>query len=287
MALSIYTHEEDTPNIKNSDKYGSCAFSIGFSTNSFKGAVEKMPLIQGERIMTINGVADETIEIGYSTEWGESPTAKVASKLKEFTRADAFKMFSSRAFNPNPVSNKWTQIYPKDGAYISVGIKFRAYFKAGYLNTNSYMTIIPWLTYVTSPMTEFSFQQEISNIKDAITNAQAEGEKLGKELEGIRQENGQFTQKAVQALSSMYQAIENLSTDSRGSAVFTLEFGDIISKNDAIDWIIKDWDFKPSMVMGPENSPLWVDFNINMETNQKLSYDRLSKIFKFVQLAKI
>lgn len=30
----------------------------------------------------------------------------------------------------------------------------------------------------------------------------------------------------------------------------------------------------------PENNPLWVDFQINMETNEKLSYTNLEKIFK-------
>lgn len=281
MSLSIYTHDNDSSDIKDTHKYSSCNFKIGISSKSLKRAVENLPLIQGQRITAINGVCDETIDVGYSTEWGESPGAKIADKLKGFTQSDAFKMFSSNVFNPNPVSNKWTQIYPHNGANIKVGLKFRAYYKANYFNTNSYMTIIPWLIFLTSPMTEFSLNEEITNIKEAVCNAEREGEQLAHQMEGISEENGTLGKKAIDALSAMEKAIENLATDSRGSACFTLRYGDVIKENDAIDWIISDWSFTPSTVMGPENNPLWVDFQINMETNQKLSFAKLKELFNF------
>ena len=71
-----------------------------------------------------------------------------------------------------------------------------------------------------------------------------------------------------------------MSTNSRGTATFTLSYGDLIQAADDVDWIIKDWSFTPSVPCGPENNPLWVDFQINMETNEKLSYTKLEKIFK-------
>jgi len=101
-------------------------------------------------------------------------------------------------------------------------------------------------------------------------------------MEGIRKENGVFTQKAASALALAYNKIEDLATDSRGTAVFTLEFGDLIKKAPDIDWIITDWSFTPSMTMTENQNPMWCDFQINMETNQKLSYAKLSQIFKFI-----
>lgn len=280
MSLSIYTHDNDSADISDTDRFGSCQFGIGLSPQSFGPAVRNLPLIQGKRITKIFGVADETISIGYSTEWGDSPGAKLANKLKEFTRSDAFKMFSGKVFNPNVATDKWTQQYPKDGAFVSAGIKFRAYFKANYLNSNSYMTIIPFLIYVTSPMTDFSLLTEISNIKNAVVNAKKEGENLGKELSAATSKNGTFTDTAVGAAESLAKSIKELSTDSRGTATFVFSFGDLIKGSNDVDWIIESWKFTPSMPMTKDNYPLWVDFEVNLQTNQKLSYSRLKKIFK-------
>lgn|SRR5574344_133674 len=280
MGLSIYTHDQDSTNVSETHKAKSCTFKIGLSPKSYNGAIKQLPEIQGQRIIEIKGIADDAIELGYSTEWGESPGAKAVASIKEFTRAEAFKMFSGTVFNSNTATDKWTQIVPKDSSIISVAIKFRAYYKANFLNTNSYMTIIPWLTFLTSPMMEFSMINEVDNIVGALKNAKQAGEELGQELNGVAESNGQLTDKALKALKKIDETLTKLSTNSRGTATFTLDFGDMISADDAVDWIIKDWSFTPSVPCGPENNPLWVDFQINMETNEKLSYTKLSKIFK-------
>lgn len=280
MGLSIYTHDQDSTNMSETHKAKSCSFKIGLSPKSYNGAIKQLPEIQGQRIIEIKGIADDAIELGYSTEWGESPGAKAVASIKEFTRAEAFKMFSGTVFNTNAATDKWTQIVPKDSSIISVAIKFRAYYKANFLNTNSYMTIIPWLTFLTSPMMEFSMINEVDNIVGALKNAKQAGEELGQELNGVAESNGQLTDKAIKALKKIDETLTKLSTNSRGTATFTLDFGDMISADDDVDWIIKDWSFTPSVPCGPENNPLWVDFQINMETNEKLSYTKLEKIFK-------
>ena len=280
MGLSIYTHDQDSTNVSETHKAKSCSFKIGLSPKSYNGAIKQLPEIQGQRIIEIKGIADDAIELGYATEWGESPGAKAVASIKEFTRAEAFKMFSGTVFNSNVATDKWTQIVPKDSSSLSVAIKFRAYYKANFLNTNSYMTIIPWLTFLTSPMMEFSMINEVDNIVGALKNAKQAGEELGQELNGVAESNGQLTDKAITILKKIDETLTKLSTNSRGTATFTLDFGDMISADDAVDWIIKDWSFTPSVPCGQENNPLWVDFQINMETNEKLSYDKLSKIFK-------
>lgn len=280
MGLSIYTHDQDSTNVSETHKAKSCSFKIGLSPKSYNGAIKQLPEIQGQRIIEIKGIADDAIELGYSTEWGESPGAKAVASIKEFTRAEAFKMFSGTIFNSNTATDKWTQIVPKDSSIISIAIKFRAYYKANFLNTNSYMTIIPWLTFLTSPMMEFSLTNEIDNIVGALKNAKQAGEELGQELNGVAESNGQLTDKAIKAIHTIEEKIIKLSTNSRGSATFTLSYGDMIQAADDVDWIIKDWSFTPSVPCGPENNPLWVDFQINMETNEKLSYTKLEKIFK-------
>ena len=203
MGLSIYTHDQDSTDVSNTHKATSCAFKIGLSTRSYNGAVKKLPEIQGQRIMEIKGIADDAIELGYATEWGESPGAKAVASIKEFTRAEAFKMFSGTVFNSNAATDKWTQIVPKDSSSLSVAIKFRAYYKANFLNTNSYMTIIPWLTFLTSPMMEFSLTNEIDNIVGALKNAKTAGEELGKELNSVAESNGQLSEKALKTIHTI------------------------------------------------------------------------------------
>ena len=280
MGLSIYTHDQDSTDVSNTHKAKSCSFKIGLSPKSYNGAIKQLPEIQGQRIIEIKGIADDAIELGYATEWGESPGAKAVASIKEFTRTEAFKMFSGTVFNTNAATDKWTQIVPKDSSSLSVAIKFRAYYKANFLNTNSYMTIIPWLTFLTSPMMEFSLTNEIDNIVGALKNAKQAGEELGQELNSVAESNGQLTDKAKTVLDKIVKTLEKLSTNSRGTATFTLSYGDLIQAADDVDWIIKDWSFTPSIPCGPENNPLWVDFQINMETNEKLSYTKLEKIFK-------
>lgn len=280
MGLSIYQHDQDSTDVSTTHKATSCTFKIGLSTRSYNGALKNLPEIQGQRITEIKGIADDAIELGYSTEWGESPGAKAVASFKEFTRAEAFKMFSGNVFNSNTATDKWTQIVPKNSSSISIAIKFRAYYKANFLNTNSYMTIIPWLTFLTSPMMEFSLTNEIDNIVGALKNAKTSGEELGKELNAVAESNGQFSVSAKKTLTKIAETIKDMSTNSRGTVTFTLSYGDFIQAVDDVDWIIKDWSFTPSIPCGPENNPLWVDFQINMETNQKLSYTNLEKIFK-------
>ena len=280
MGLSIYTHDQDSTNVSETHKAKSCSFKIGLSPKSYNGAIKQLPEIQGQRIIEIKGIADDAIELGYATEWGESPGAKAVASIKEFTRAEAFKMFSGSVFNSNTATDKWTQIIPKDSSIISVAIKFRAYYKANFLNTNSYMTIIPWLTFLTSPMMEFSMINEVDNIVGALKNAKQANEELGQELNGVAESNGQLTDKAITILKKIDETLTKLSTNSRGTATFTLSYGDLIQAADDVDWIIKDWSFTPSVPCGQENNPLWVDFQINMETNEKLSYTKLEKIFK-------
>ena len=280
MGLSIYTHDQDSTNVSETHKAKSCSFKIGLSPKSYNGAIKQLPEIQGQRIIEIKGIADDAIELGYATEWGESPGAKAVASIKEFTRAEAFKMFSGSVFNSNAATDKWTQIIPKDSSIISVAIKFRAYYKANFLNTNSYMTIIPWLTFLTSPMMEFSMINEVDNIVGALKNAKQANEELGQELNGVAESNGQLTDKAITILKKIDETLTKLSTNSRGTATFTLSYGDLIQAADDVDWIIKDWSFTPSVPCGQENNPLWVDFQINMETNEKLSYTKLEKIFK-------
>lgn len=127
---------------------------------------------------------------------------------------------------------------------------------------------------------EFSLTNEVDNIVGALKNAKSAGEELGQELNSVAESNGQLTVKAKTALTKIAETLKKLSTNSRGSATFTLSYGDLIQAADDVDWIIKDWSFTPSIPCGPENNPLWVDFQINMETNQKLSYTQLYKIFK-------
>lgn len=286
MSLSIYNHDEDSSNFKNTPVYGSCSFSLRFSQNGLFNS--QFQSIHGKMINEIHGICDDVNSISYSVSWDDGPGAALASKIKEFSSAEAFKLFSGRGYNSNPATGQWTQQYPKEGAGLSVTLKFRAYTEGNFANTTSYLTLIPWLTYITSPLSDFSINKEFENIRDALTNAKLTGETVGNQLNSM-EENGRLNWSVLKDVAEVMQGIENkltqLATSSRSQVTCLLQVGDYIKMNPNIDWVVESWSFIPSMQMVKSSSnsigmPLYCDFEVTVATNTKLSSDKLKSILR-------
>ena len=283
MSLVIFEHDADTNDGFDKTPHGvNCSFKIGFHDNCQKDDhLNKFPLIQGKRITEIKGIADETVGFSYSTGWGVTPSAKLLGKLQEFTRADAFKIFGGENFDNNPATDKWTQQVPNDGSVISASFKFRAYYKAGFGGANSYQTIIQWLTFATSPLHETDFMTEWNNIVNALQQAKSAGEDFSKEMNALKNEKTKTLSKdAIQVLKTGFEKITSMLNDSRGGLTFYLEFGNIFKKSFLVDWVIDSWSFTPSVQMGPNNCPLWCDFEVSMSTNEKISANNIQTRIK-------
>lgn len=278
MGLNIYVHDGQANSLTDTPVYRSCNFNIGIKTSSNMS----IPAIHNGFIRGITGIANDTSSIGYSIEWGNSSGAAITDKIKEFTRAKAFKMFGGPKFDPNVATNSWTQQIPKDGSTVQITLNFRAYKQGLFMNTSSYLTIIPWLTYVTSPRHPFKFKTELENIRNAITNAKQKGEELGEALSGIVSDDKSVNSDALTKAAASLKAVENLlkglTTSSRGNVTFTVSVGDIIRQDASVDWIITSWTFQPCMEFTEGGYPLWCDFSISLETNEKLSNSKMNKI---------
>lgn len=280
MSLNIYTNDGSSNPLAKTPVARSCGFVISLFPNPT--FTKQWPKINGGYIRSIEGIANESSSVSYATSWENAPGAIILDKIKEFTRAKAFKLFSGPRFDPNVATNSWTQQMPKDGANLSVTLNFRAYKQGKFMNTSSYLTIIQYLIFATSPLHDMDFMTEITNIGDAVSNAKKAGEKLGEELSGVTAEGNEIDEtklrSAEKVLESLEKTFKSLGTSSRGMVTFSLEVGDVIHASNTIDWIIKDWTMQPSPQFTEKGFPLWCDFTINLETNEKLSSTRLQSI---------
>lgn len=286
MALSIYNHDEDSTDFRKTPVYGSCSFTLKhYPGNKFLSGFKA---IDGKRISEITGICDEVSSISYTTTWEDGPGATFVSKIKDFTQSEAFKMFGGPFLDSNPATGQWTQQYPKEGCNISVSLKFRAYKQGkpsaqgqGYANTTSYMTLIQWLTYITSPQHDFDVGAELSNIGSALSNAKEQGEQFGEALNKIN-DNGRINKGAAQKAAALAEAVENsltgMASTSRSQVTCLLQLGDIFKMANGVEWIVESWDFTPSIYLGESDMPLYCDFNISLSTNEKLSSSKLKSI---------
>lgn len=287
MSLNIFDHGSDNNSIKDSFIYNGLHFEIrpaAISSANGKLWITLLPEPFKDKLEGIKGISDDTIELGYSITWGEGPGAGMVKKVKEFTSHEAFKMFGGKNRVSNPATNGWTQQFPSDGSNVSVSWSFRAYEKDNYMNTTSYMNIIKWLTYVTSPLEEFSFNAELQNIAGTLKEAKEAGKKFGQELEKVIKKDSNNNDEIDKTqfekiLVTIEQLLSNLGGQSRGTITFQLGFGSMIKPTPEVDWIISSWDFKPSIQFGPNNMPLYVDFNISMESNLKLTTKQFRELF--------
>lgn len=292
MGFNVYKHDANTSNFKDTPIYKACNWSISMSNMGINKSL--FPSIDGLYIPEIHGIAEEPIGISYSTEWGDSPGATLVEKTQEFTRASAFKLFGGSSFDPNPATNEWTQKFPKDGSYITAAIKFRAFKTPDSNNTTSYLTIIKWLTYMTSPLHDFSLKTEMQNISHSIINAKKKGEDFAEAMNGlfgndnnlaVKNKEGQDSTQAAESIgkirsivADIQKLLTGMATSSRGAITAQFSFGNVFQKSNSVDWIIKEWSFTPSVETSEGDYPLWVDFNISLETNQKLSNKLLKTI---------
>lgn len=286
MGLSIYTHNQDAADFRATPVYGSCSFSLRFSD---MGTMHKhWKNIDGKWINEVHGICNEINGVSYSVSWDDGPGATFITKAKEFTQAEAFKLFGGPKFDSNAATGKWTQQYPKEGCDFSVSLKFRAYKQGNYANTTSYMTLIKWLTYMTSPLHEFNIMAEIDNIKDALGNAKEAGEEFANQLNSMS-ENGRVNysawEKVGQFTNEIEKTLKSMGTSSRSHITLLVQVGDLIKMNSNVDWFIESWNFKPSQHLAkPEKDeceigmPLYCDFEVTLRTNTKLSNSAFKSI---------
>lgn len=245
---------------------------------------------------TVQGIIDEIPEISYSTTWGDSPAAVLNEKIKKFTQHKWMKMFAVQrgGYKPPLVTDGWTQQFPKSAEPLNISFKFRAYPIDNYYNTSAFSDIIRLLIFVTTPQ-EFNLSKAVTSQAQAIYHARDKGKEFGKIVNGLKnslegnnisfkdfadalENNTNAADEAknlIDKRDELLKFIENLGNmkddDTGGCPLIQLGINGLIKPSDTVKWLLKSWSFKPSLNTTYNNNPIYVDFNVSLQTQYILT----------------
>ena len=254
---------------------------------------------------TVKGIIDEIPEISYSTTWGDSPAAVLNEKIKKFTQHKWMKMFAVQrgGYKPPLVTDGWTQQFPKSAEPLNISFKFRAYPIDNYYNTSAFSDIIRLLIFVTTPQ-EFTLSKAVTSQLQAIYQAEAKGKEFANIVNGLKtsleSENVSFkdfadaleenntnetataTKNLIKQKKRLFKFIEDLGNmkddDTGGCPLIQLGINGLIKPSSTVKWRLKSWSFKPSLSTTYHNNPIYVDFNVSLQTQYILTDTDLIEI---------
>ena len=254
---------------------------------------------------TVQGIIDEIPEISYSTTWGDSPAAVLNEKIKKFTQHKWMKMFAMQrgGYKPPLVTDGWTQQFPKSAEPLNISFKFRAYPIDNYYNTSAFSDIIRLLIFVTTPQ-EFTLSKAVTSQLQAIYQAEAKGKEFANIVNGLKtsleSENVSFKDFAdalennpnanaatgannlKEKKDELLKFIENLGNmednNTGGCPLIQLGINGLIKPSSTVKWLLKSWSFKPSLNTTYNNNPIYVDFNVSLQTQYILTDTDLTEI---------
>ena len=253
---------------------------------------------------TVKGIIDEIPEISYSTTWGDSPAAVLNEKIKKFTQHKWMKMFAVQrgGYKPPLVTDGWTQQFPKSAEPLNISFKFRAYPIDNYYNTSAFSDIIRLLIFVTTPQ-EFTLSKAVTSQGQAIYQAEAKGKEFANIVNGLKNSldgekvslkdfadalenntnaNTAGAENLRKRKDELLKFIENLGNmkddDTGGCPLIQLGINGLIKPSSTVKWLLKSWSFKPSLNTTYNNNPIYVDFNVSLQTQYILTDTNLTEI---------
>ena len=252
----------------------------------------------------VQGIIDEIPEISYSTTWGDSPAAVLNEKIKKFTQHKWMKMFAVQrgGYKPPLVTDGWTQQFPKSAEPLNISFKFRAYPIDNYYNTSAFSDIIRLLIFVTTPQ-EFTLSKAVTSQGQAIYQAEAKGKEFANIVNGLKNSldgekvslkdfadalenntnaNTAGAENLRKRKDELLKFIENLGNmkddDTGGCPLIQLGINGLIKPSSTVKWLLKSWSFKPSLNTTYNNNPIYVDFNVSLQTQYILTDTDLTEI---------
>lgn len=306
MALISYYNQEEYSSkidLNNSPYTNRHTFEIEITPNA-EDSLQLKNYLNNNTIIT--GIIDEIPEISYSVTWGDSPAAVLNDKIKKFTQNKWIKMFAQQNSNYRPplLTDAWTQQFPKAAEPLNISFKFRAYPLDGYYNTTHFNNIIKLLVFVTTPQ-DFNLTDTIDYMDKAGQEMYNNGQKaydIVKQLKnaassdsinfsdiasifaGTKKETEISSEEkdfiaALDNLESFIEGMMNMKDDNVGGCpLIKLGINGLIKKSSQVKWILKSWSFKPALQVTFDNNPIYVDFNITLQTQYVLSNKDLDEI---------
>ena len=285
-----------------------CVFRVSNQTSARKDNWVDLESLGFKRDFIVN--LSEPVSFEISTSWKASGGAAIANKLNEIFNSNLVKMIGGDKAQSSTPTDAWTQKITEIGNPIPLHLKFRVYHtSAGEMNTIShqvfkdetgerlnqeivsYKDYIRFFMLICAPAEQYGIGT--ATIKPLISAAKTatENAKKAREAYDSVSKNGEnIVSAGLAALHELGKDIFNaagVNTVAEGPRMnYTLMIKRIGSFNfpPAIDWIVKTFSWTPSMQFTLNNDnkmpePLWVDFEVELETNFAPSNAFVPKIF--------
>lgn len=283
-----------------------CVFALSYQTRNL-GSHETywVPLYKSyNNDWTVNLLEPVTFEIG--TQWKASGGAAIANKINELFNSNLIKIIAGQNAQSSTPTDEWTQKITEIGQPIPMRMKFRVYHQSAnemgnqtlWIDDNgkefkrslSYQDFIRFFTVICAPAEQYTVGNgTIGPLMKAAINAKNIGDKA-KEAYDKTSNNGENMVSA--SLAALYKTLESFSSSAGLNGVsngprmnYTIMFKKIgsFAIPQEIDWIVKNFTWTPSaqFTLDDKNipQPLWVDFEVDLETNFAPSNAFVPKMF--------
>ena len=128
--------------------------------------------------------------------------------------------------------------------------------------------------------------KEFANIVNGLKNS-LDGEKVSLKdfadaLENNTNANTAGAENLRKRKDDLLEFIENLGNmkddDTGGCPLIQLGINGLIKPSSTVKWLLKSWSFKPSLNTTYNNNPIYVDFNVSLQTQYILTDTDLTEI---------
>lgn len=286
---------------RNSDNYASptqhtSTVVLEVWNPGFPGAEVKPPFWN----MTV--LTSEPLSWSIETSWKDGAAASVAGKINEFMSNKFVRMMSGPELFTPIATDAWSQQVVESGSPIGVKIKFRAYYepdnpyknKSSVTCNRSYIDVMKFFSIITAPPKKYSLgTATLGVITAAAKNIVQIGKDIGTAVDGRPEDEGMITATAKYTIAALgdttgLTTLETPDKAHRGNYTLKIKTRDFGCAQ--LDWIVKGVSVTPSQqfVASTDSKdtniksvpmPLWVDFDVDLETNMTPSNALVARFF--------
>lgn len=216
---------------------------------------------------------NEPLTLSVSTAWKDGPGASFANKINDLFNSKLMKGLGGSMFSPGTPTDGWTQQVVEKGTPLTLKLKFRSYYNARITTNVGYVNLMRFFTVLCAAQKQYTLTGAMI---DPIVGAAKNMQRAVKQAKEVTDEQKKTDGETASALKNIIVAVSEATglEDSGGKenprGQFTLKVTTKLWKCDDLDWIVKSWTATPSqqfILNGNKPSPLWVDFDVDLETN--------------------
>jgi hypothetical protein len=122
----------------------------------------------------------------------------------------------------------------------------------------------------------------MNSLKNNLGNENISFKDIGNSVKNNKLEGSLASKEVKQDIDHLKEFIEGLGNmednDTGGCPLIKLDINGLIKSSPKVKWLLKSWSFKPSLNTTYNNNPIYVDFNVSLQTQYVLTDADLTEI---------